>query len=46
MKNIIKEIRKNKIGEYLENIPLSKYYTYRVGIIFFNFLSVFNSKIN
>lgn len=31
MKNIIKEIRKNKIGEYLENIPLSKYSTYRVG---------------
>lgn len=31
MKNIITEIRKNKIGEYLENVPMSKYTTYRVG---------------
>jgi UDP-N-acetylmuramate dehydrogenase len=31
MKNIINEIKKNKIGDYLEDIPMSKYTTYRVG---------------
>lgn len=31
MKNIKEEIRKNKIGECVENMPLSKYTTYRVG---------------
>lgn len=31
MKNIISEIKKHKIGDYLENIPMSKYTTYRVG---------------
>ena len=31
MKNIISEIRKHKIGDYLENIPMAKYTTYRVG---------------
>jgi UDP-N-acetylmuramate dehydrogenase len=31
MKNIINEIKKNKIGDYLENISMSKYTTYRVG---------------
>jgi UDP-N-acetylmuramate dehydrogenase len=31
MKNIKEEIRKNKIGEYVEEAPLSKYTTYRVG---------------
>lgn len=31
MKNVINEIKKNKIGDYLENIPMSKYTTYRVG---------------
>jgi len=31
MKNIINEIKKNKIGDFLENIPMSKYTTYRIG---------------
>lgn len=31
MKNIISEIKKYKIGDYLENIPMAKYTTYRVG---------------
>ncbi len=31
MKNIINEIRKQKIGDYLENISMSKYTTYRIG---------------
>ncbi|MFA5409668.1 MAG: UDP-N-acetylmuramate dehydrogenase [Bacilli bacterium] len=31
MKNIINEIKKNKIGDYLENVSMSKYTTYRVG---------------
>lgn len=31
MKNIINEIKKHKIGDYLENISISKYTTYRVG---------------
>lgn len=31
MKNIINEIKKHKIGDYLENIPMSKYTTYRIG---------------
>ncbi|MDD4411483.1 MAG: UDP-N-acetylmuramate dehydrogenase [Bacilli bacterium] len=31
MKNIINEIKKNKIGDFLENILMSKYTTYHVG---------------
>ena len=31
MKNIISEIRKHKIGDYIEEVPLSKYTTYKVG---------------
>lgn len=31
MKNIINEIKKYKIGEYLENIPMAKYTTYHIG---------------
>lgn len=31
MKNIINEIKKYRIGEYLEDIPMAKYTTYHVG---------------
>lgn len=31
MKNIISEIKKYKIGDFLENISMSKYTTYRIG---------------
>lgn len=31
MKNVISEIKKYKIGDYLENIPMAKYTTYRIG---------------
>jgi UDP-N-acetylmuramate dehydrogenase len=31
MKNVINEIKKNKIGDYIEDISMSKYTTYRVG---------------
>lgn len=31
MKNIINEIKRNKIGDFLENIPMSKYTSYHIG---------------
>ena len=31
MKKIIREIKRKKIGKYLENVSMSKYTTYRVG---------------
>ena len=31
MKNIIKEIKANKIGDFLEDVSLSRYTTYRIG---------------
>ena len=31
MKEIIKQIKKNKIGKYLEQVDMSKYTTYRIG---------------